>query len=113
MLELTLLLFVDLTHLLNLLHRLQVHISDLLLDDRLFGLLWLLSLLLLLVGMCLGSLNLLLLVLLLHLELLFDDLLLTWLLTILVTARMLALYKAPAAGTWACHYTNYKAIKLE
>ena len=106
MLELTLLLFVDLTHLLNLLHRLQVHISDLLLDDRLFGLLWLLSLLLLLVGMRLGGLNLLLLVLLLHLELLFNYLLLAWLLAILVTTRVFLLVPAPTAGTWAGHNTD-------
>ena len=106
LLELTLLLFVDLTHLLDLLHRLEVHIPDLLLDYRLFGLLRLLNLFTLRIGSGLGSGDLLLLLLLLQLELFFNHLLLAWLLAILVTARVLLLVPAPTAGAWTGHYTD-------
>ena len=58
--------------------------------------------------MSLRSSDLLLLMLVLHLELILYDLLLAWFVTILMTAWMLALVPASAADAWTRHYTNYK-----
>ena len=112
LLQLSLLLLIQSAHLLNLLHRLKVHIPDLLLDDRLFARLWLQSplpclvqLLLSLTSLGLSSL---------HLSLLL--LLLTGLLTVLMRAGMFALVPPAAAHTWSRHdsdwHLNISAVLL-
>ena len=83
-------------------------ISDLLLNDMLFGWFGLLRLLLLLL-LSLCSSYLLLMMLLLKLDLFLYDLLLAGFVTILMTARVLALVPASAANTWARHYSNYNS----
>ena len=101
-------LLVQTAHLLDLLHRLQVHVSDLLLDDVLFGGLGhRRRLLLLLLQVYLMVLLLQESSLLLSLSLMLNLLSLAWFLAELMAARVLPFVPATAATTWATHHSDY------